>query len=353
MRLFILTSTDYIVSKPILFQKVVDIIDAGAHSAQLQFYVVGDQFPSYFEALYANNDSVTLLKQYQAEKLITEVTNAIVLHFGSSLKGSKQFPQYFLPLSHSGLLSHHSFFKRMQYRISFNQYLSKAAGIICLNDWSLNRLQHLYPKLVQRFTEVALPSIPPVSFDWVQLSEFKATLTQGNNYFLGFVPVDYFTTTLKEFSIFKKWQQTTMSIVFVFDNQHQLQLAAQLLKGYKYKDAVVLKCLSDLTPQWIAATYAILWDTIDFDKTTFIEWAIHYEVPMLFNHNPTQPASWLKAGEVFSFYEQLALSNHFKLYYKDEVYRQARARMGKEWLAALSAQKSTEALPTLPNYFQS
>ncbi len=352
MRLFILTSTDYAASKPILFQQVVDIINAGSTSAQLQFYIVGAHFPLDFQALYAHNDQVTLLTQYQAEKLITEVTNAMVLHFGSSLKGSKQFPQYFLPLSHPGLMMDCSFIKQIQHRISFNQYLNKAAGMICLNDWSLNSLKLLYPKLANRFAAIGIPNRDPVSFDWVQLSELKESLTSGHNYFLAFVPVDYFTTTLKEFSIFKKWQQTTMSIVFVFENPKQLERAAELLKGYKYKEAVVLKCMSDLTPQWIAATYAILWDAIDFDKTSFIEWAIHYEVPMLFNHNPTQPESWLKAGEVFSFYEKLALSNRFKLYYKDEVYRQARAKMGKEWLEVLHTQWAIQGLPSLSNYFQ-
>jgi len=352
MRLFILTSADYVTSSPILFQKVVEIIDAGATSAQLQFYIVGDHFPPSFKALYTNNDAVTLLKQHQAEKLITEVTNAIVLHFGSTLKGSKQFLHYFLPLSHPGLNRSLSLIKRIQQRFAFNQYLKNSAGVICVNDWSLGTLQQLYPKQAHRIAAVSLPTIAPIAFDWVQLSELKESLTGGNNYYLAFVPVDYFTTTLKEFSIFKKWQQTTMSIVFVFDNNSQLEAAAQLLKGYRYKEAVVLKCLSDLTPQWIAATYAILFDAVDFDKTSFIEWAVHYDVPMLFNHNQMQPESWLKAGEVFSFYEKLALSNHFKLYYKDEVYRQARARMGKEWLAALNDQMAAKDLPSLPNYFK-
>ena len=37
----------------------------------------------------------------------------------------------------------------------------------------------------------------------------------------------------------------------------------------------------------------------------------------------------------FSFSEIAALSNHFKLYYKDELYRIDRAKMSKEWLTAL------------------
>jgi hypothetical protein len=80
-----------------------------------------------------------------------------------------------------------------------------------------------------------------------------------------------------------------------------------------------------------------------------MEWGIFYDIPLLFNFIKSQPDSWNKAGSVFSFSEQSALASHFKLYYKDEVYRQARARMGKEWLQLLLSDRLQKGLPNLIN----
>ena len=98
MRLFLLTPTQWVASKAILFQKVIDLVEAGAHAAQLHIYIVGDQLPAAFVAHFEGKDYVTLLSSFEAEKKISEVTNAKVLHFGHTLKGSGSFPQYFFEL---------------------------------------------------------------------------------------------------------------------------------------------------------------------------------------------------------------------------------------------------------------
>jgi hypothetical protein len=103
---------------------------------------------------------------------------------------------------------------------------------------------------------------------------------------------------------------------------------------------------------WIAATYVILFNNICFDKTSLIEMAIEYDIPLLFNNaenqNESLPTAWQQAGEQFSFEEIGGLSNHFKLYYKDEVYRQGRARMGKQWLTDLYTEKNNAGLVQIP-----
>ena len=349
MRLFILTDTKLGVPKAILFQKVFDIIESGANAAQLHFYIINNHFPADFVELFQKNEQVTLLNQLQAEQLIKDVTNAIILHFGTELKGSSQFPHYFIPLTHPGLMKDASFLKRIQQQLSFKSYLKKATGVFCLNDWAITSLQNMYKQYALLFQPALLPAAALPNFEWTNLSEVKNELALGNNYFLAFIPIDHFVHTLKEFSIFKKWQQTSMSIVFIFDNDKQLAEAAALLKGYKYKDAVMLKNSAELTQAWIAATYAILFDSVDFDKTIIMEWGVFYDIPLLFNLIKSQPDSWSKAGSVFSFSEKSALASHFKLYYKDEVYRQARARMGKQWFELLLNERLQKGFPNLPN----
>lgn len=348
MHLFILTDTQWAFPKLIVIQKVIDIIEAGANTPQLLFYVVGTHLPAGFVQLYTNNAQVSILNQQEAVPLIKELTSPILLHFGNELKGMNACPQYFIPLTHPGLSKDKRFLKRIQEKRAFANYLKKSAGVFCLNDWAMHSLQSFYKEYSGLFQPafLSLASLP--IFEWQDLAETKTAISDGNNFFLAFIPVDRFVHTLKEFSVFKKWQQTTMSIVFVFDTNKELEEAAALLRNYKYKEAVVLKNSSDLSLNWIAATYAVLFDGVDFDKTSIMEWAIQYEIPLMFNHNNTQPTSWLKAGSVFSFSEKSELAGHLKLYYKDEVYRQARARMGKEWLTLLSSERLAKGLPNLP-----
>ena len=184
------------------------------------------------------------------------------------------------------------------------------------------------------------------------LADAKNSLTDGANYFLAFQPLDAFVDMLKEFSIFKKWQQTNMVLVFIFENEKEVAQAESLLVGYKFKDAILINTISNMELKWIAATYAILFNNIRFDKTSLIEMAIEYDIPLLFNNDENQneslPTAWQQAGEQFSFEEKGGLSNHFKLYYKDEVYRQGRARMGKDWLTDLYAEKKNTALVKIP-----
>jgi hypothetical protein len=143
-----------------------------------------------------------------------------------------------------------------------------------------------------------------------------------------------------------------MVLVFIFENEKEVAQAETLLAGYKFKDAILIKSISNMDLTWIAATYVILFNKINFDKTSLIEMAIEYDIPLLFNNaenqNESIPTAWLQAGEQFSFEEKGGLSNHFKLYYKDEVYRQGRARMGKQWLADLYTEKKNAGLVQIP-----
>ena len=74
---------------------------------------------------------------------------------------------------------------------------------------------------------------------------------------------------------------------------------------------------------------------------------------LLFDKNDRQPNSWEAAGEVFTFSDKLVLSDHFKLYYKDEVYRQERARMGNKWHEGINFSRQQEGLVKILTSFQS
>lgn len=338
MRLFILTQCDFNVPSLLIHQQIIDVIHAGKDAAQLHFYIVGEAIPSHFQEQYTQYEcSVTILKTLEAQQLVGQVTNAILLHFGGHLKGSESFPQYFIPLTYPNIDKTLSFFSSWQQQFKFNQYLKNAAGVFYLNQWAEQALSKKYKKFIVKFQHAFMPISAPTAFDWLILSETKSAITQGSNYFLCFIHPNELVPTLKEFSQFKKWQQTTMAMVFVFDTTKQCTTAAELLKGYKYKECIHIFCIHELKMEWIAASYALFWGKIDFNKSIFLQWAIQYDVPNLIHQKNAIPEDWLRAGEVCSFDIAQTLSGCFKLYYKDEVYRQARANMGTEWLGHLQS----------------
>jgi hypothetical protein len=352
MRLFILTSSKFAIPRALIYQKVLDIIELGLSSTEIHFYIVGDHLPETLVHWEQNNNAVTIIKEIAAEKLIKEVTNAAIIHFGASLKGSDSFAQYFIPMSHPTCIPGLSLLQKWSLTKAFKNYLKKSVATYALNEWSTLFLKNKHKDFANKIQEAYLPIHNLPMYEWVALADAKNSLTNGANYYLAFQPLDAFVDMLKEFSIFKKWQQTNMVLVFIFENEKDLAQAELLLAGYKFKDSIVIKSLSNLELKWIAATYAILFNNIYFDKTSLIEMAIEYDIPLLFNNAENQnellPISWQQAGEQFSFEEKGGLSNHFKLYYKDEVYRQGRARMGKQWLSALYAEKNNSALVKIP-----
>jgi hypothetical protein len=338
MRLFILTDSNFTNSGSLIYQKTWDLIEAGMSLDMAHFYIVGNAIPANYVRLFSSHSNyneyakVEIVGYQAAQKLMASLTNVIIIHFGADLKGSERFPHYFIPLWHPIFNRSLSLLQNWLQNRKFESFLKKSINTICLNEWVLNTIKLAHPKYAYKASLGYLPTTPLPVFEWQQLAACKDEIAGGNNYFLAFIPLSEMIATLKEFSIFKKWQQTSMALVFVFENEAICAKAKSFLKGYKFKEAIFILPKSGLKKEWIAATYAALWSGAHFDSSFLMEEAVQFHIPLLLNTNNNLPDSWGKAGEYFDFSTKLALSNHFKLYYKDEVYRQARSNMGHAWL---------------------
>lgn len=355
MRFFILISSKFHIPKPLLHQKVLDIIELGLSVPDFQFYIVGDTPVDAFLDLEQNNDRVTIIDEQETKKIMGTLHQCIVLHFGGALKITHRFTSYFIPLTHPSNHKNLSFFKKWALEKSFKNFIQKAAATYVTNDGSFYFLKNKYKNFTSRIKEAYLPITTLPSFEWVALAEAKNKLTEGANYFLAFQPLEAFVDMLKEFSVFKKWQQTNMSLVFIFENELEIKQAKKLLAGYTFKDSIITQSIDAFDISWLAAAYAVTLHTFHFNKTILMEMAIRFQIPLLINHNKNAPSffpsSWTDAGEIFSFDEKGALSNHFKLYYKDEQYRQSRINLSKEWLTNYYAKREKSGMACLPLSF--
>jgi hypothetical protein len=315
------------------------IMDMAMHCANINdliIHIISDQPSNNLKDFSKVQNHVKLLSFKDAKAEINQYQRAVVVHFGKTISWLKAFPHYFVPISLPNEISGMSKIKRYLLNIKFKKWVNSATKVLSFNDWSKQSLIVHYPNINNLISAVHLPLMEPPFIEWSEMSAAKDELTNGNNYILIFAAVEKITQILKEFSIFKKWQQSTMHLVFMLDNSQAIDKANAILKGYKFKQDVSIYNTKDINETLIAASYLSIFEAAQYSCANIVMNSIHYAVPLLFDDQIQLPDTWKLAGEVFSFTEKNALSNHFKLYYKDEVYRQSRANMGSNWLKGLN-----------------
>lgn len=301
-----------------LDQILLYIINSCTKIKGLQIHIITNDPTLNLQSYICEIDNVQINHFKDVKTIIEQNHKGLVVHFGKTIPILKSLPHFFIPIITPNEILNISIFKRFILNQKFKNWVKKAKKVISLYD---------------------LPFVEPNNFEWSELSAAKEALTNGNNFILVFASFENITTILKEFSIFKKWQQSTMHLVFILDNQQVVEKANVLIKGYKFKKDISIHAINDINNTWLAASYLTIFKQVQSVHTAIIFNSIHYEVPLLFDDKVQLPDDWNSLGEQCSFTEKNALSNHFKLYYKDEMYRQNRANIGNNSLQLIT-QKS-------------
>jgi len=312
MRIFIQLDDVYVSNLSILEPLLLDLL--GMSVAEHSIYLVST-LPKPTEMKGAEWVHPDATKQ-----LIAASSSNALIHFSPVARWAKQIPSYFIPLTLPHLTGHLSWIKSLFEKKRFHKTMQGAKQVLALDEWhAQNRIG---------VTRLYLEKAPLPSFEWSQLAPVRSALTDGNQYLLAFVDSHDILPIVKAFSVFKKWQLSTMSLVFVLDTEADKEKAANLLLGYKYRDAVELVSVANFTLEWIAGAYLTIFSAMNSHRFQFLTYSMRYQIPFLMHQeNPdihfiaTEIA---KSGEYFDFKQPDLLANHFKLYYKDEMYRAAK-----------------------------
>lgn len=312
MRIFIQLDDVYVPNLHVLEPILLDLL--GMNAAEQALYLVST-LPKPTEmkgAEWIHPDDTSQL-------IATSRDNALI-HFGPVATWAKQLPSYFIPMTLPHLNGQFSWIKSWFKKQSFNKTMQGAKQVLAMDEWhAQNR-----PGAVRLHLEKA----PLPNFEWSQLAPIRSALTDGNQYLLAFVDTDDILPIVKAFSVFKKWQLSTMSLVFVMDTEAEKDKAANILLGYKYRDAVELVSLSNFKLEWIAAAYLTIFSTMNSHRFQFLTYTMRYQIPFLMHQDKSNTnfncTEMVEAGEYFDFKQPDVLANHFKLYYKDEMYRAAK-----------------------------
>ncbi len=309
MRIFIQLDDVYVSNLPILEPILLDFL--GMSIAEHSIYLVST-LPKPTET-----KAIEWVHPEATKQLIETSSSNALIHFSPVAIWAKQIPSYFIPLTLPHLTGHLSWLKSLLEKKRFNKTMQGAKQVLALDEWhAQNRIG---------VTRLYLEKAPLPSFEWAQLAPVRSALTDGNQYLLAFVDSHDILPIVKAFSVFKKWQLSTMSLVFVLDTEADKEKAASLLLGYKYRDAVELVTIASFTLEWIAAAYLTIFSALNSHRFQFLTYSMRYQIPFLLHQeNPDIhfiATEMAKSGEYFDFKQPDLLANHFKLYYKDEMYR--------------------------------
>lgn len=341
MHLIVIADSDLCEAGYILDHHVMDMTINCATINGLFIHIITDNPSNQLKDFCNGQNQIKLTSCKEAQQDIHHHLKAVVVHFGKTCSFLKTFPHYFLPIITPNERTGISVVKRYLLKRQFGKWIKNATKVISLNDWSLQSLLTQYPNLKSSMVSLQLPMKELPLIEWSETSAAKEQISNGNNYLLIFADLENITSILKEFSVFKKWQQSTMHLVFVLENEMAVDKANTILKGYKFKQDVSIYTTGQVEATWLAASYLTVFEGVKSLSTYFVMHSIHYGVPLLLDDQIQLPETWKLAGEVFSFAEKNVLSNHFKLYYKDEIYRQSRATMGGNWLQTLNHNRSS------------
>ena len=312
MRIFIQLDDVYVSNLSILEPLLLDLL--GMSVAEHSIYLVST-LPKPTEIKVAEWVHPDATKQ-----LIAASSSNALIHFSPVAIWAKQIPSYFIPLTLPHLTGDLSWLKSLLEKKRFNKTMQGAKQVLALDEWHVQNRTGV--------TRLYLEKAPLPSFEWAQLAPVRSALTDGNQYLLAFVDNHEILPIVKAFSVFKKWQLSTMSLVFVLDTEADKEKAANLLLGYKYRDAVELVTIANFTLEWIAAAYLTIFSALNSHRFQFLTYSMRYQIPFLLHQeNPDIhfiATEMAKSGEYFDFKQPDLLANHFKLYYKDEMYRAAK-----------------------------
>lgn len=356
MHFFILLDSPWIPNALILEPILIDLMHQQEQASEVHYFImVSEQEPA---ALPKNVECLT--PKAALEKAAT-LAEGMVLHFGTQWKSVKHFPQFFMPIFLPHMQEGVSFFQnrwtRWKYQKQLSRCIQTAHKVLSVKPWNTALLNSLPISILptEKIQTAYLPHQPIGRFDWADLAKARSELTNGNQYFLVFSSLSDFVDTIKAFSIFKKWQQTAMSIVFIFDNTQTASLAERQLRGYRFKDSVEIKTVDEFQFEWLDAAYLTVFNGVEASSSLFLYWSMEFQKPFLFNLNPLAkvhfilPNEIIAYGDCFDFYTKEALSNNFKHYYKDELYRIEKAEAAYNGLVNSILIKQSAADITLPD----
>jgi len=273
------------------------------------------------------NDTAT--KHFALSPIITNSIKAGIWYqfsLNSFLKKNKI--DVFVSHSHYCNLKHHS---RQIIHISNDdfirksnrhQYIKAAYRIIVSNEYIKQLLIEKFPEVESKIIFIPLlPNEQITSLNFTQKEEVKSVLSDGKDFYLLMaqdIEEQKIITTLKAFSFFKKWQQSSMNLLIVTDDKNKDSLSKQL-ETYKYNADVKL-IPADKKDVACAAAYGCIFISEKQQPDYKMNDCMQMQIPMIV-HDSAYFKTEFQDTVLYAKTDEKELSQKMILLYKDEALR--------------------------------
>ena len=252
-----------------------------------------------------------------------------------------------------GFLHYPDMYKRNQaafYKRYTPKYVKKATAIATVSQFSKNDLLQHYPVKPEKITVVysaAKEIFAPVDMD--TKTAVKEKYTDNKEYFVyagAIHPRKNIINLLKAFSIFKKWQRSSMKLVLAGRLAWKNDEFLQLLQTYKYKNDVVLtgyieeKALVEL----IGAAYALVYPSLFEGFGVPVLEAMKCQVPVLTSAGSSMAEIAEEAALYFDPQSPTDMADKLMQVYKDETLRNVLIQKGKPLAHKYTWQRTADLL---------
>ena len=273
------------------------------------------------------NDTNT--KHFTLSPTITNsITAKIWYEFSLNSFLKKNKVDAFVSHSHYCNLKHHS---RQIIHISNDdfirksnrhQYIKAAYRIIVSNEYIKQLLIEKFPEVESKIISIPLlPDEQIKSLNFTQKEEVKSVLSDGKDFYLLMaedVDEHKIITTLKAFSFFKKWQQSSMNLLIVADDKKTISLSKQL-ETYKYKADVKL-IPAEKKDVACAAAYGCIFISEKQQPDYKMNDCMQMQIPMIVHDFEYYKAEF-HDSVLYAKTDEKELSQKMILLYKDEALR--------------------------------
>jgi glycosyltransferase involved in cell wall biosynthesis len=275
-----------------------------------------------------------MVQPYGFCSLTSKIPQLLVVHDLSF----KHYPQ-FIP-------KHHLYY----YKAYTKKFLNKAKQVATVSDFSKNDIVEQYkivPEKIDIVYSAAKQIFEPVSYHEKQ--KIKEEYADGREYFLftgGIHPRKNLMNVLKAFSLFKKWQNSSMKLLVAGRLAWQFDDILTKLKTYKYKDDVVLLDYVEATKlaKITASAYAMLFPSFFEGFGVPVLEAMRSEVAVITSNVSSMPEIAGDAALYASPTDIEEIANHMKRLYRDEILRTQLIEKGKQQVQNFSWDKTADLM---------
>jgi len=279
----------------------------------------------------------SLLKRYDANAFISG-SGAISLR--------TNIPQY-LFLRESFSRSHDKHRHKKYLLKYFPRFAEKAAAIFTTEKYIAAALQKRFPQVTKEiFTPYHALSEIYQPLSWEEKEAITATFTSGNDYFVHYLSANTQHSVrmmLKAFSIFKKWQKSSMKLVFLVDNLQAEGLVPDM-GLYKYRDEVLfIPAGADNRSMLLAAALSALYLPKYIHGENFGLNALQCNVPLIVPEMEDLKLSFGDAA-LYAGSDETSIAEKMLLLYKDETLRKTLLESGSTLLLNYDLEKSASEI---------